>query len=131
MKAADDTRFQIETANKEWMSAFKRGDAGAVASFYTSQGQLLPANSDFVKGTNAIRAFWQGAIDMGLKGAVLETLEVEGHGDTAVEVGQYRLLLADGSVADSGKYIVIWKNDGGNWKLHRDIWTTSHPPKVA
>lgn len=131
MKAAEDTRSRIEAANREWMSAFKRTDAGALASLYTSSGQLLPANSDFVKGTNAIRAFWQGAFDMGLKEAVLESLEVEGHGDTAIEVGQYRLLVAGGSLADSGKYIVVWKNDGGTWKLHRDIWTTSQPPKAS
>ena len=23
--------------------------------------------------------------------------------------------------------MVIWKNDGGTWKLHRDIWNTSQP----
>src|SRR5712691_9465120 len=110
MKATEDTRTQIETANKAWMSAFKRTDAAGVASLYTSQAQLLPANSDFVKGTDAIRSFWQGAFDMGLKEAVLETLDLEVHGDTAIETGQYRLLLGGGSLADSGKYIVIWKN---------------------
>ena len=129
MKAAEDTRSRIEAANRDWMSAFKRADAGGLARCYTSHGQLLPANSDFVKGTDAIRAFWQGALDMGLKEAVLETLEVEAHGDTAIEMGQYRLLIGSGTVADSGKYIVVWKNDGGSWKLHRDIWTTSQPPK--
>jgi len=131
MKASEDTRSQIEAANREWMSAFKRTDAGALASLYTSQGQLLPANSDFVKGTDAIRVFWQGAFDMGLKEAVLETLDVEVHGDTAIETGQYRLLVGGGSVADSGKYIVIWKNEGSRWKLHRDIWTTSQAPKAS
>ena len=104
MKASEDTRSRIEAANREWMSAFKRTDAGALASLYTSQGQLLPANSDFVKGTDAIRVFWQGAFDMGLKEAVLDTLDVEVHGDTAIETGQYRLLVGGGSVADSGKY---------------------------
>jgi hypothetical protein len=24
-------------------------------------------------------------------------------------------------------YIVVWRNDSGSWKLHRDIWTTSQP----
>ena len=85
------------------MSAFKQLDAGGLARCYTSHGQLLPANSDFAKGTDAIRAFWQGALDMGLKEAVLETLEVEAHGDTAIEMGQYRLLIEGGTVADSGK----------------------------
>ena len=45
----------------------------------------------------------------------------------AVEIGQYTLGGADGTTIDQGKYLVVWKNDGGNWKLHRDIWNTSRP----
>lgn len=126
-----DIRTQIGSANTEFMKAFKRGDATAMASLYTSEAQLLPANSDFVRGTAAIRAFWQGVIDLGLKDASLETIEAEAHGDTAIEVGRYRLLAAGGAVADSGKYVVVWKNDRGTWKLHRDIWTTSQPAAAS
>ena len=124
---AVDTRTQIGSANSEFMKAFKRGDASAMANLYTAEAQLLPANSDFVRGPAAIRAFWQGVIDLGLKDASLETIEVEAHGDTAIEVGRYRLMAAAGAVADHGKYLVVWKNDSGTWKLHRDIWTTSQP----
>lgn len=126
-----DIRPQIESANALFVSAFKRGDATGLASLYTSGAQLLPANSDFVSGTAAIRTFWQSVIDMGLKGANLETIEVEGHGDTAIEVGRYRLLAGGDAVADQGKYVVVWKNDNGTWKLHRDIWTTSQPAVSA
>jgi uncharacterized protein (TIGR02246 family) len=125
-----DIRAQIEAANVQFVNAFKRGDATALAGLYTSGAQLLPANSDFVRGTAAIRAFWQNVINMGLKGASLETVDVEGHGDTAIETGRYRLLAAGDVVADQGKYIVVWKNDNGAWKLHRDIWTTSQPAAV-
>jgi uncharacterized protein (TIGR02246 family) len=122
-----DIRSQIESANSTFVAAFKRGDARAMAGCYTAEGALLPANSDFVRGQDAIGMFWQGPIDMGLKEVSLETQEVEAHGDTAIEVGQYRLLGAGGVVADNGKYIVVWKNVDGQWKLHRDIWTTSQP----
>jgi len=126
-----DIRTQIGSANTEFMNAFKRGDATAMANLYTSEAQLLPANSDFVRGTAAIRAFWQGVIDLGLKEATLETIEAEVHGDTVIEVGRYRLLAAGGAVADSGKYVVVWKDDRGTWKLHRDIWTTSQPAAAS
>ena len=124
----NDIRSQIESANKEWMAAFKACDATALANLYTGQGQLLPANSDFVRGKAAIRSFWQGGIDMGFKDAILETVEVEAYGDTAIEVGRYRIFVGGGTVADHGKYVVVWKNEGGRWKIHRDIWTTSQPP---
>jgi uncharacterized protein (TIGR02246 family) len=109
------------------METFKRGDAPGVAALYTANGQLLPIHSEFVTGSEAIRNFWKGAMDMGIKEVKLETLEVEDHGDTAIEVGRYTLMLEGGQVADAGKYVVVWKNLGGAWKLHRDIWTTSQP----
>jgi uncharacterized protein (TIGR02246 family) len=128
MTTSTDVRSRIEAANQEFIAAFKRADATALASLYTAQAQLLPANTDFVRGTDSIRVFWQGVIDLGLRDAVLETMEVEPHGDTAIEVGRYRLLAEGGAVADNGKYVVVWKNERGRWKLHRDIWTTSRPP---
>jgi uncharacterized protein (TIGR02246 family) len=124
---ATDPRSDIEAGNRQFMEAFRRGDAAGVAKLYTAAGQLLPAHSDFVDGTAAIQRFWQGAMDMGIKEAVLETAEVEGHGETAHEVGRYTLKTAGGQVADTGKYLVIWKQESGAWKLHRDIWTTSRP----
>ncbi len=123
---AADPRADIQAANRRFMEAFRRRDAAAIADLYTRDGQLLPANSDFVTGTDAIRAFWQGALDMGIEEVVLETAELKGHGDTAHEVGRYTL-RAGGEAADSGKYLVIWRQEGGSWKLHRDIWTTSRP----
>ncbi len=128
---SSDIRPQIDSANAQFVNAFKRGDATGIANLYTSGAQLLPANSDFVRGTAAIRTFWQSVIDMGLKGASLETIEVEGHGDTAIEVGRYQLLAAGDAIADQGKYVVVWKNDNGTWKLHCDIWTTSQPAAAA
>lgn len=123
---AADPRADIQAANRGFMEAFRRRDAAAIAELYTRDGQLLPANSDVVTGTDPIRAFWQGAMDMGIEEVVLETAELEGHGDVAYEVGRYTL-RAGGEAADHGKYLVIWRREGGSWKLHRDIWTTSRP----
>ncbi len=66
-------------------------------------------------------------MDMGIKAIKLETIEVEGYGDTASEVGRYILESGDGQVLDQGKFIVIWKQEAGQWKLHRDIINSSMP----
>ena len=68
---------------------------------------------------------------MGIADVKLETVELESQGDLAVEVGRYILAGADGGAIDNGKYIVVWHHDGGTWKLHRDIWTTSRPAQGA
>ncbi|MDA2935246.1 SgcJ/EcaC family oxidoreductase [Acidobacteria bacterium AH-259-D05] len=115
----------IKAANEVWMSTFAQGDAGGMANLYTEGGQLLPTQSDVVSGRQAIQAFWQSVMDMGIKTVKLETVEAEGHGDTAIEVGRYTLSGEGGEVMDQGKYVVIWKQVEGQWKLHRDIWNTS------
>jgi len=110
----------ILAANQNFMKAFADRDAAGMAALYTRNGQLLPPNSDFVTGGPAIQAFWQAIMDMGIKSATLETIEAEGDDESAYTLyGDNRQLL------DQGKYIVIWMRQGGQWKLHRDIWNSS------
>jgi ketosteroid isomerase-like protein len=125
--AATEVRVGILAANETFMAAFSRGDAAACAACYTEQGQVLPPNSDIITGKQAIQTFWQGAMHMGIAAAKLDTVEVEGRGNTANEVGKYTLQGAEGQVLDTGKYIVIWQQEAGQWKIHRDIWNSSRP----
>ena len=83
-----DIHAAIRTADDSFESTFGQGDAAGMADLYTDNGMLLPTGSDFVKGKQAIEAFWQGAMDMGIKNAKLDIVEVEQHGDTAIEVGR-------------------------------------------
>lgn len=117
----------IAAANENFMAAFNRGDAAGLAALYTENGQLLPPNSDFLSGKQAIQTFWQALMDMGIKTAQLEIVEVEDHGDTAIEISTYTLQDEDGQLLDRGKYLVIWKQEAGQWKLHRDIFNSSLP----
>jgi uncharacterized protein (TIGR02246 family) len=126
--ASIDVRAAVAAANENFMAAFKKGDAAGMAALYTVNGQVLPPNGDFVTGKAAIQAFWRAIMDMGIKEAKLEIVEVEGHGDTAIEVSKYTLQGDEGQVLDTGKYIVIWKQQDGDWKLHRDIFNSSMPP---
>ena len=121
-------RDDIIAANNVFMSVYRQGDAAALAALYTADGQLMPPNSDFVNGQPAIQAFWQAVMDMGIKEALIETGEVEQHGETAIEVSTFTLKGESGQVFDQGKFIVVWKQESGSWKLHRDIFNSSMPP---
>jgi uncharacterized protein (TIGR02246 family) len=116
---------EIRRANDQFEQIFAQGDSIGMASLYTTEGMLLPTGSDMVKGREAIRSFWQMVMDMGVKGAKLETVEVDQQGETAIELGQYLLSGEGGQRIDQGKYIVVWKMIDGQWKLHKDIWNTS------
>ena len=125
---APDPRSQIRAANAELMAACKRGDAAAMAAAYTSDAWLMPPHADVQQGTAAIRAFWQTVVDMGLRDVALETADLEAQGEALIECGRYTLRAPTGDVVDTGKYVVVWKQERGGWRLHRDIWTTSRPP---
>lgn len=117
----------IKAVNAHFITAFNRGDFAAVADLYTEDGQIMPAGFDTFTGREAIQAFLRSAREMGVKSAQLETVELNDLGQTAIEVGKYALFAEGGQMVDTGKYLVIWEQEFGDWKLYRDIWTTSLP----
>jgi len=125
----EEIRETIRNTNLKFAEAFERGDVGAVAALYTSDARLLPPDAPMLSGTEAIQAFWQGAMNLGVKAATLETIDVESSGGgLACEIGKFTLSMETPGgerIAQTGKYIVLWKNDAGVWKLHADIWNAN------
>ena len=126
---SDLIREAILQANRKLEQSFTSGNVRAVSSFYTEDAMLLPTGSEPIHGAAGIADFWEAVLQMGIKEVKIETREVDAQGATAIELGEYRLNAADGQLLDRGKYIVIWKLVQGEWKLHRDIWNTSLPPR--
>jgi uncharacterized protein (TIGR02246 family) len=118
----------IPHVNQAFVTAFAKGDAQAVAGLYASRAQVFPPHSDVLESADTIRAFWQGVMDMGVREATLETVDIEPVSDTmAIERGRYTLSLESGALADAGKYLVVWTQQDGVWKIYRDIWNTNQP----
>jgi uncharacterized protein (TIGR02246 family) len=116
-----DARGAIEAANKAFMQAFARGDAAALAAMYSDDAIAFPPSGKPTQGRQAIGALWQGLIDSKGTGFTLTTTEVKPAGDLVVETGRYSV-TPPGGQAIEGNYLVVWKREGGAWKLHRDIW---------
>ncbi len=121
-------RSAIEFANKRFMTAMGQGDAAALAELYAPEGQVMPPGSEPVRGREAIRNYWQGALASGIAAVALETVEVFSQGTTATEVGRYELRAKDGKALDRGKYIVVWRRKDGKWQLLRDMFSTNISP---
>ena len=86
----------------------------------------VPPGSDIVKGRAAIEAFWrQAAQQMG--DAKLTTLDVLPLGRNAArEIGTVSLKTKSPPPQEIvGKYAVVWRKIGGQWKLATDIWNTN------
>lgn len=126
--SASGIREEIASVNHQFEQSFASGDARGMASLYTSDGTLLPPGAPMQQGTDAVAAFWQMVMDLGIKSVQLETVQLEAEGDNAVETGRYQLKAADDQLVDHGKYLVVWKKQTGTWRLHKDIWNTSVAP---
>jgi ketosteroid isomerase-like protein len=120
-----DLQQDFHSIVKNFENQFSQGNISEVANFYSKNAMLLPAGSDFIEGRQAIEAYWQQALDMGIKSIRIDIMELEQHGDTASEVSRYTMLDSDDAVIDQGKGIMIWKYDGDAWRMHRDIWTSN------
>ncbi len=120
------TRESIEAVGKTRCDRANACNAAGVAELYTEDAVLLPPGAARLDGREAIQQFWQGMLDAGVRDISLTTQEVEDAGDSAVEVGTISATApgdGDARVALTGKYIVVYRRDGGgNWRLHRDIW---------
>jgi len=126
-----EVRQAIEAANARISALAAQGDSATLAGLYANDGAVMPAGSDPVRGTEAIEKFWQGAFASGMGAIELKTVEVYGQGGIATEVGEYALHDKAGKLLDRGKYIVIWQNEGGQWKLLRDMFSTNVPPSKS
>lgn len=118
----------ISAAYEKFVDAVARGDADAITGLYTEEARILPPGGDIVSGRDALPAFWAAMLGMGIKRCSFDTLEVEEHGDVAIEIGRVTL-YADGDVQiDTPKYLVVWKREDGEWRMHRDIFNSDQPP---
>ncbi len=60
---------------------------------------------------------------------VPEQIIVSSSGDMALDRGTYRLAVAPNGTAqtDTGKYVVVWRKVGGEWKAAADIFNSDLP----
>lgn len=122
-----DVTNEIKQANEGFLAAFNSGDTKALATNYTENAKLYPANSEVLEGTAAIEGFWGAVMKMGIKKAQMETVIAQQIGNIAIEEGRYKLFVEGDFMVDQGKYLVTWEKVNGQWKIARDIWNTNNP----
>jgi len=123
--ALAQNKATIEKLNDVWTAAFNKGDTAAVAALYAEDAYVLPPGSAMVKGRAAIEAFWRQAAQQ-MSDAKLTTIDVLPLGRSAArEIGTVTLKTKSQPPQEVvGKYVVVWRKIGRDWKLATDIWNT-------
>jgi uncharacterized protein (TIGR02246 family) len=132
--AAADTGVDEQTIRghvEHWAQLIKAKDAAGIAGLYTEDGAVMPPNAPIGKGRAAIQQIWASMMatpGFGLS-IVPEQILVSSSGDMALDRGTYSLTVAPGGTTqtDTGKYVVVWRKIGGEWKAAADIFNSDLP----
>jgi ketosteroid isomerase-like protein len=120
---SNEEATRIAAAGQRFLSLFALSDAASIAACYTDDAEILASNRGPIRGRAAIESLFKFTNRPGHT-LDFETAELDIHGGTAIEIGAYVRRLKDGSTFDRGRYIVIWKRVGDEWKIHRDMFTS-------
>ena len=125
--------IEAHNANAErWYAA---GHVDSLAALFAEDvWQLLP-NSPPLVGRDSLRSFWATAVTWGRWEFDFTTQDVVARDSLAVERGRYTLQFTAAprapipSVADTGNYVVLWRQDpDGQWRAVWDAPVSVLPP---
>ena len=114
----------IDSVNAKISEQFSNGDSAGLASHYWPDAELLLSNSEAIKGNDILPA-WGAMTRMGIKEFTLSTTDIKGDSEFIIETGTYEMKDEKKTIVDKGKYVVVWQQRNGEWKLYRDIGNTS------
>lgn len=118
-----DAGARIADAARRFLDLFALSDPASIAACYTEDARMFAANMSPVCGRAAIESVFKFTKGPGHR-LEFRTEELDIQGTTAIEIGAYIRSRKDGSLVDSGRYMVIWKRVGDHWKIHRDMFTS-------
>ena len=115
----------VDDGNASFIRAWMTGDADLFAGCFAADGALLHQGRPAVVGREKIRERMKGVFaKYRMAAGEITTVDIFILGDTAYETGKWKFAIGSvGQAAepDSGRYIEVWKREGGGWKMWRDI----------
>ena len=125
--APDEVKLAMARTNDLFnKEVFGNRNLAALDEIYTSDARILPPGAPMVSGREAIKRFWSDLIrSANAKSAVLASVDVMPAGDGVVEIGRATLTVeppGQSAAQMEVKYVVYWRQEGGRWKWHVDIW---------
>ncbi|MCB0427789.1 MAG: DUF4440 domain-containing protein [Mangrovimonas sp.] len=119
-------KAKILANNEAFSNAYIKGDFETIANSYTDNGKIFPNNTDIIRGREAIKARWSARNGYKVLHHEINPEEITFAGNYAYDYGYFKGKSqneSNGSVSEwKGKYVVIWKKIGADWKIYLDIW---------
>jgi ketosteroid isomerase-like protein len=119
-------RLFIDSANAKISKDFAAKDSVALAASYWPDAEMLLEHMEPVTG-NGIVGLWGSLTHMGIATFTFTTTDIKTAPDYIIETGKYEMKDDKSALVDRGKYVVVWQQRNGVWKLYRDTGNTSLP----
>jgi ketosteroid isomerase-like protein len=133
LPAQGKTNPILDKVIAELVAAFNAEDAARAALLYTDDAVLMPANMPMIKGRAAIEGHLKkefAAVDMTLQLKPIESM-IEGSQGFGMGTstftpkgGGVSQAAAGARTADTGKYVLVFKRVGTDWKIAYDIFNS-------
>jgi uncharacterized protein (TIGR02246 family) len=117
-----------------YLKAVLAGDLPTIAAMFQENAIMMPPNQSLLQGRTAIKQFYGGLCHGPVKLTAFTFTHLEARivSDTAYDVGTYKQTLVVGpgrTLEDAGKYSVILKRAGDEWKIAYLIFNSDLPPR--
>lgn len=93
---------------------------GLVENLYTEDAKFYPPNGGMLMGTEGVSKAISGILSSGVI-VMIEPKEVEMLGDAIYDYGVANVSNMEGEKLGIQRYMVIWKEEDGDWKIYRDF----------
>jgi ketosteroid isomerase-like protein len=121
-------RKAIEAQNDRFTKAHVAGDIAAIDAMFTRDAKSFPPGADAAVGLAAIHELTVEYLKAGVSEFREVTTDFYGTQDLLVDAGTYVMTYGADKVTERGKYLNVWKQEDGAWKIHANIWNTNSVP---
>lgn len=115
-----------QSAADSWLGSFNGGDVDGLMLIYSDDARVLPPEEPPISGHDAIQSFWRD-YQPGQVRIALGEVESRRIGDFWFREGDYTAMFPDEGEPRVGKFIELWKKEGNNWLLYRQMWNRNAP----
>lgn len=110
---------------KEFSKAYVNADYDKLSKYYSVDGKIFPAGADIIVGHEAIKKRWTLPKGVTIQSHKVSPKEIKIIDNYAYDYGYYKgasISKKGETNSFKGKYVIVWRKDGSEWKIYLDIW---------
>jgi ketosteroid isomerase-like protein len=124
----EQERTALMAVDREWSQTTR--DLDKMTSYFATDATAYATGMPAVTGVDAIKKMLDEMMKspgFALSWAATKA-DVAASGDIGYTTGTYEMSMA--GAMEKGKYVTVWKKQGGTWKVTEDIFNSDTPPQA-